>query len=43
LLGKHSSKLHNKNIADIFYTAGFIEAWGQGVSKVKTGFIPEGL
>ena len=43
LLGKHPSKPHNKNIADIFFKAGFIEAWGRGVSKIITGFTQEGL
>ncbi|WP_394708180.1 ATP-binding protein [uncultured Bacteroides sp.] len=33
----------NKNIADIFFKAGFIEAWGRGVSKIITGFTQEGL
>nr|WP_320037223.1 ATP-binding protein [uncultured Bacteroides sp.] len=43
LLGKHPSEPHNKNIADIFFKVGFIEAWGRGVSKIITGFTQEGL
>jgi ATP-dependent DNA helicase RecG len=43
LLGKHPSRPYNKNIADIFFKAGFIEAWGRGISKIIEGFIQEGL
>lgn len=42
-LGKHPSRPHNKNIADIFFKAGFIEAWGRGISKIVTGFQQVGL
>ena len=42
-LGKHPSRPHNKNIADIFFKAGFIEAWGRGISKIVTGFQRVGL
>lgn len=30
LMGEHSSKPLNRNIANAFYKAGFIEAWGHG-------------
>jgi len=39
LLNDHSSHPRNKNIANVFYKAGFIEAWGRGISKIRTGFI----
>jgi ATP-dependent DNA helicase RecG len=31
---KHSSHPPNKNIADIFFKAGYIEAWGRGINKI---------
>jgi ATP-dependent DNA helicase RecG len=43
LLGKHPSRPANKNIADIFFKAGFIEAWGRGIAKIINGFINIGL
>jgi ATP-dependent DNA helicase RecG len=42
---KHSSYPRNKNIADIFFKAGYIEAWGRGTNKIldacKAGGLPE--
>lgn len=38
LLGEHSSHPRNKNIASVFYLAGFIESWGRGFDKVRRGF-----
>lgn len=43
LLGRHSSNARNKNIANAFYKAGFIEAWGRGISKIITQFANAGL
>ena len=43
LLGKHPSRPYNKNVADIFFKAGFIEAWGRGIAKIINGFINTGL
>ena len=43
LLGDHSSRPRNRNIANVFYRAGFIEAWGRGISKILNGFIAVGL
>ena len=43
LLGKHPSRPFNKNVADIFFKAGFIEAWGRGIAKITDGFINAGL
>ena len=38
LLDKHPSRPYNKTIAEIFFKAGFIEAWGRGISKIIIGF-----
>jgi ATP-dependent DNA helicase RecG len=38
LLEKHPSIPYNKTVAEIFFKAGFIEAWGRGISKIITGF-----
>ena len=43
LLGEHSSRPRNKNIANVFYLAGFIESWGRGFDKVRKGFNAKGL
>ncbi len=43
LLEKHPSRPSNKNIADIFFKAGFIEAWGRGIAKIVNGFVHSGL
>ena len=43
LLEKHSSKPRNKNIANTFFKAGFIESWGRGYEKIKNGFESVGL
>ncbi len=43
LLGKHPSRPFNKNVADIFFKAGFIEAWGRGIAKITNAFKNEGL
>ncbi len=34
---KHPSKPYNKNIADIFFKSGYIEAWGRGIAKILLG------
>jgi len=34
LLGPHTSKPRNVNIASVFYKAGFIESWGRGILKI---------
>lgn len=38
LLKKHPSRPHNKTIAELFFKAGFIEAWGRGISKIMNEF-----
>lgn len=34
LTEKHSSQPHNPNIANVFFKAGMIEAWGRGIEKI---------
>ena len=38
LLAKHKSYPRNQLIANVFYLAGFIETWGRGISKIRSGF-----
>lgn len=43
LMGEHTSKPRNKNIANTFFKIGFIEAWGRGFRKIREGFMAAGL
>lgn len=43
LLKEHSSRPRNKNIATVFYLAGFIETWGRGFDKIRNGFASANL
>ena len=43
LYGKHSSRPHNRNIADTMFKAGFIDTWGRGYKKIREGFEKAGL
>ncbi len=43
LYEKHPSKSANQNIATAFFKAGFIEAWGRGISKITNGFTQANL
>ena len=43
LYRKHVSRPRNHNIANVFYKAGFIEAWGRGIKKIYDGFISAGF
>lgn len=43
LLGKHSSRPRNLNIAEVFYRAGFVETWGRGFRKIREGFAAANL
>jgi ATP-dependent DNA helicase RecG len=43
LMGKHTSKPRNPKMAEAFYRAGFIEAWGRGIEKIVNGFKADGL
>ena len=40
---KHASYPRNKNIADIFFKPGYIEAWGRGTNKIIEAFKAAGL
>jgi len=35
LLGSHTSKPYNPDIARVFYRAGYIESWGRGIQKIR--------
>ena len=43
LLEQHSSRPRNRNIANTFFKAGFIDAWGRGYKKIREGFEGAGL
>lgn len=43
LLGRHSSRPRNKNIAFTFFKAGFIDRWGLGYKKIMEGFKEAGM
>lgn len=43
LKGKHPSKPRNIDIANIFFKAGYIEAWGRGIAKIIDGCKNAGL
>ena len=43
LLGAHASRPRNRNLAAAFYRAGFIEAWGRGIEKIRGGMAAAGL
>ncbi|MDE6443856.1 MAG: winged helix-turn-helix transcriptional regulator, partial [Muribaculaceae bacterium] len=38
LMSKHTSKPRNPKMAQVFYRAGFIEAWGRGYEKIRKAF-----
>jgi len=40
---KHPSRPRNKNIAEVFFKAGYIEAWGRGISKIMDACRDAGL
>ena len=43
LMGNHSSKPRNRNIANVMFKAGFIDTWGRGYMKIREGFEAAGL
>ena len=43
LFERHESRPRNKLIANVFYLAGFIEAWGRGYEKIREAFNAENL
>lgn len=40
---KHSSYPRNRNIANAFYKAGFVESWGRGFKKIAEEFDRAGM
>ncbi len=40
---KHPSKARNKNIAEIFFKAGYIEIWGRGIEKMMSAMRDYGM
>lgn len=42
LMGKHRSRPYNLLIANTFFRAGFIEAWGRGIEKIKESCLRAG-
>jgi ATP-dependent DNA helicase RecG len=43
LKGEHSSYPRNNNIANVFFKAGYIEAWGRGTNKIINACLDAGL
>lgn len=43
LKGEHSSYPRNKNIANVFFKAGYIESWGRGTNKIINSCLDAGL
>ncbi|HEV2479500.1 MAG TPA: ATP-binding protein [Puia sp.] len=43
LKGRHSSYPRNPHIAEVFFKAGYIEAWGRGTTKMITECLASGL
>ncbi len=43
LFAEHASQPRNRNIANAFYKAGFIETWGRGINKIRQGLKSAGL
>lgn len=42
LIGLHKSRPYNPLIANTFFRAGFIEAWGRGIQKIRDSCILAG-
>lgn len=42
LMGSHRSRPYNPLIANTFFRAGFIEAWGRGIEKIKDSCVEAG-
>lgn len=42
LMGRHRSRPYNPLIANTFFRAGFIEAWGRGIEKIKDSCLSAG-
>ena len=43
LLAKHPSRPFNPLIADAFFRAGYIEAWGRGIEKINRECVAHGI
>ena len=43
LLGRHRSRPYNPDIANVFFRAGEIEAWGRGIERIITACKKEGF
>jgi len=43
LKSKHPSRARNKNIAEVFFKAGYIESWGRGIEKMIDALKSDGL
>ena len=43
LFAEHASQPRNRNLANTFYKAGFIETWGRGINKIRQGLKKMGL
>jgi len=43
LRADHSSYPRNRNIANVFFKAGYIESWGRGINKIIDSCIESGL
>ncbi|WP_317617898.1 ATP-binding protein [Pedobacter cryoconitis] len=43
LKSKHPSRARNKNIAEVFFKAGYIESWGRGIEKMIDALKGDGL
>lgn len=43
LFAAHASQPRNRNIANAFYKAGFIESWGRGINMIRTSMKTAGL
>lgn len=40
---KHPSRARNKNIAEVFFKASYIESWGRGIEKMIDALKGDGL
>lgn len=43
LKSEHSSYPRNKNIAEVFFKAGYVETWGRGINNIMISFKDRGL
>ena len=43
LIAKHPSQPYNPDVANVFFRAGMIEAWGRGIEKVMQACVDRGL